>query len=884
MRNRIGRPRFMQSFASGGSGLLGMPQPPTTPGPWGIDQGVWVEVVPEAPRDGLIYGRQNDAWVPAAGSGGGIDIATGDGRYVNQNGDTMTGPLTISLAWANIVLVRPDTTSGIQIQSKVAADIHWNMVLGTSDAASNFSIDRYSDAGAFLSQGLTINRLTGATTIWSVVPSTSPTTGALTVAGGIGVGGSITMEGGVEDYQLRALSGEFAIWAMAAGVARVHINGSGDVRVTSPSPSTSTTTGALRVDGGVGVGGNIVVNGLIDINNDLYVGKVQTGVNSAIHLRSASNQQGWFNFWQGAQQRISILCQSGSGDLLFARWNDLGAFIDTPVQISRSTGDLITLTSLILGPASPEYYQLMNTSGEFLLRAVVAGVTRVHINGSGHVLVSSPDPATSSTAAALKVTGGIGVGNNIMIGTVTGTPRRLDIRQLVDSYQGGIGVQDTAGVFRMNMWSDVLGGGHLSTGGPAVILDSPTNVANVYINTTAPASAAIYGTNHRILNLTSNNASSFAILDLEGNQTANTVVSQIAFSNLASPDADKRTAVISCNIDGSPNTGKLEFITNRSGVFNTRMTVVSDGDIGVGTSFPKEHFTASNRRFVTISGASVGTNANVALGLGGSFSNIGNAVGHIQYFNMAGSHPTDKRIAQISGHTDGVIDRGLINFGIGISGTMTNFMSITNIGVNIFHGTPSTSPTTGTLVVTGGLGVTGQISAGPSIVSLGDGASIHINALSSTDSVFKFWSNNVPQWTFANQVSTGNQLLIHDSDTTHGVVLAQNTTSWTAFSDKRMRHKQNARTVSGLLTKLDKFRLVEYGRDHSEIGVLAQELHSFLPQLTIHGDDDDRIIDRVTDGRVWGVKPSEAAFVALQIAKEIWEDVDRRLTHLETTH
>jgi hypothetical protein len=171
--------------------------------------------------------------------------------------------------------------------------------------------------------------------------------------------------------------------------------------------------------------------------------------------------------------------------------------------------------------------------------------------------------------------------------------------------------------------------------------------------------------------------------------------------------------------------------------------------------------------------------------------------------------------------------------------------------------TASTSPTTGALVVAGGVGINGALNA----------------------TAIAFSNAGTLQWSIYNN-PPANSYVISDADATHGVYLLQNSNTWTALSDRRMAHKQNARTVSGLLDRLDKFRLVEFGED--EIGVLAQELYDFVPRLVVRGDDDDRIIRKITESGVWGVKPSEAAFVALQVAKEIWEDVDRRLTQLET--
>jgi hypothetical protein len=71
----------------------------------------------------------------------------------------------------------------------------------------------------------------GAVTITNNTASTTTTTGALIVTGGIGIGGAI--------------------------------NAGGAINFTNNTASTTTTTGALRVTGGIGVGGNINTGGYI---------------------------------------------------------------------------------------------------------------------------------------------------------------------------------------------------------------------------------------------------------------------------------------------------------------------------------------------------------------------------------------------------------------------------------------------------------------------------------------------------------------------------------------------------------------------------------------------------------------------------------------------
>lgn len=78
-------------------------------------------------------------------------------------------------------------------------------------------------------QGFTGGTITGTLFVNNVTGATSTTTGALQVAGGVGVGGGVVI-GGIST-------------------------------ITNTTQASSTTTGALQVAGGIGVGGNIIFGG-----------------------------------------------------------------------------------------------------------------------------------------------------------------------------------------------------------------------------------------------------------------------------------------------------------------------------------------------------------------------------------------------------------------------------------------------------------------------------------------------------------------------------------------------------------------------------------------------------------------------------------------------
>ena len=138
-----------------------------------------------------------------AGGGGGLDIATGDARYVNTAGDTMTGALTVQgpfvetgpyilgtsiyARWdagnggGTIYLDGPDSVNrGFNLQT--AAVNRWGVSIEGgyetgSNAGGNLQVYRFSDAGVHLGTALSLSRATGAAVFGGAVT----TGGVLTV-------------------------------------------------------------------------------------------------------------------------------------------------------------------------------------------------------------------------------------------------------------------------------------------------------------------------------------------------------------------------------------------------------------------------------------------------------------------------------------------------------------------------------------------------------------------------------------------------------------------------------------------------------------------------------------------------------------------------------
>jgi hypothetical protein len=120
-----------------------------------------------------------------------------DTSRVAKAGDTMTGDLTIQKSTPLLVLNK--TAGDCAIHGRNGGSLRWGLNFANSvaetggNAGSDFELVRCSDAGAYLASAFQIVRSSGNVSISSLTASTSSTTGALTVAGGVGIGGTLTV-------------------------------------------------------------------------------------------------------------------------------------------------------------------------------------------------------------------------------------------------------------------------------------------------------------------------------------------------------------------------------------------------------------------------------------------------------------------------------------------------------------------------------------------------------------------------------------------------------------------------------------------------------------------------------------------------------------------
>jgi hypothetical protein len=179
----------------------------------------------------------------------------------------------------------------------------------------------------------TVNaRIFGALNLPDATASTSSTTGALTVAGGIGIAKEVNI--GSTTASTSSSTGALIV-SGGVGIAK-------EVNIGSTTASTSTTTGALEVVGGVGIGGAVYIGGTISIAGGTPgLGKVLTS--DANGLATWSNNGGGGVLSKSAT--YTILTTDNANVLVFSG-STASQTITLPSAVTVGAGREITIKNI----------------------------------------------------------------------------------------------------------------------------------------------------------------------------------------------------------------------------------------------------------------------------------------------------------------------------------------------------------------------------------------------------------------------------------------------------------------------------------------------------------------------------------------------------------
>ena len=289
--------------------------------------------------------------------------------------------------------------------------------------------------------------------------SVSTITGALTVAGGIGIGKGLYVGGIVtatnmflNGYQVSTSSalsiqlsgasqgtastinfGTGTTVSVGANIATVQsadtlqlvtnrgASTTNAVTVNNSTQSTSTASGALQVIGGVGIGGNLYVGGIVTATN-MFLNGYQVSTSSALAIQLAGVSQGTastINFGTGTTvsvgANIATVQSADTLQLVTGR----GASSSNAISITNSTQSTSTASGALQVVGGVGIGGNLYVGGNITANQITVNYTTIT-----QTIVTSPDIFTitnttvsSSTATgALTVVGGVGIGNNLYVG------------------------------------------------------------------------------------------------------------------------------------------------------------------------------------------------------------------------------------------------------------------------------------------------------------------------------------------------------------------------------------------------------------------------------------------------------------------------------------
>jgi hypothetical protein len=424
----------------------------------------------------------------------------------NINGSLITGATTITST--------NDTTS------LTTGGLICNGGLGI---AKSLFVNSNSTIGGTLNVGsTTINGIlnTGLTTIIDTSDTSNQSTGALVVNGGVGINKSLyvnsnsTIGGTLSVGSNATINGTLYNNTISkSSGSGITLNSGSELFINDTTDTSNTSTGALQVHGGVGIGkklyvssnatiggtlnvsSNATVSGTFNVGSDtmlsgntVNVGTLTTGQIQCTNTDNSSST----NTTTGSLIIGGGCSINGNSQLTASSSGGLNPII----YLSNSNGTPINNTngsgSIIINKATAtngiDYNTILtgfNISGTSSSYATYSGS---YYNKSGNILsgclgvinqnptityggISTTDNSTSNSTGSLVVNGGVGITNNLFIGTseyINGTTYSSNLSSGALIVSGGASIQKNLNIGDNSQSTNTLSGGLYVVGGVGI--------------------------------------------------------------------------------------------------------------------------------------------------------------------------------------------------------------------------------------------------------------------------------------------------------------------------------------------------------------------------------------------------------------------------------
>jgi trimeric autotransporter adhesin len=417
--------------------------------------------------------------------------------------------------------------------------------------------------------------------IYSLTNSTSTSTGALQVVGGVGIQG---------DLYSGSLHTSNAVITSLTNSGTSSLDGV--VSVTNTTESTSTSTGALTVSGGLGVAGAISAGSLnvpsFSTGATSITSLTNTGVSSLAGVVSVSNTTASTNTSTGAltvSGGVGVAGAVNSGSLssgatsITSLTNTGASTLAGVVSVTNTTESTSTSTGALvvsggLGVSGAVNSGSISSGGATLASLTNAGVSSL----AGVVSVTNTTESTSTSTGALVVSGGLGVAGVINSGSISSGGATLTslTNTGVSSLAGAVSITNTSGSTNTSTGALVVSGGVGISG----VLNSGTTTMTSLTNTGVSSFGGVVS----MTNTTASTDTSTGALIVAGGLG---VIGTISAGSLSVPSFSTGAMnITSLTNTGTSNLQGVVSITNTTASTNisTGALVVSGGVGVTGTA------------------------------------------------------------------------------------------------------------------------------------------------------------------------------------------------------------------------------------------------------------------------------------------------------------
>ena len=426
------------------------------PGPIGNDDGVYANFNASA----IESHSTNDSDSSMTGAlvvQGGVGIAKkvniGDGTVADTTGGALRVEGGVSVG--KNVWISGTSTDALHVSggAKIVGALDANSINIASASVADISVTGVTDSTNSTTGALTVaggvgiakNLHVGATVnanrviasellsdigvFTSTIDSDSPATGALTVAGGVGIGQNLTAGGNVKCFELKSDSVD------TGGITAESLTIQSDGTVTTYELNVTNTAetvyrgtagigsynSPVKLDGGVLVGQNVVIKSLQMANNAANQGEAETG---ALIVKGGARIEKNLLVTEAvtagsvvSQDTISAAGQisSSSSVVLDPNGDEVVKLDNTGIKVGdNSVHTYVTRQSVITKTVDAERIRVTDTFDATSIEAPI--ISAGGILAKGNAIIESTIDSTKPSVGALVVGGGVGIGKNLHVG------------------------------------------------------------------------------------------------------------------------------------------------------------------------------------------------------------------------------------------------------------------------------------------------------------------------------------------------------------------------------------------------------------------------------------------------------------------------------------